>query len=192
MKIINTYPVFADVTQIGEQSFQFKFKNSKCFDHAGDLFVVNVHGMLIDNVEEWIKAVKADHINMDSVITVEGNTMEIFTGNFDKDQWGEWCTSFSPFEFESFDTKYIQKEQKDWYDELLLAIRMQVVEKMFRSVTASDFRSFVEKYCEAHIVKTQLKTKQQERLREILKKVSQLNASRFYDIFVWKSTFKTD
>jgi hypothetical protein len=192
MKIINKYPVFADVVQTGVQSFQFKFKNSTCFDHAGDLFVVNIHGVRIYNAEEWINAIKADHINMNSIITVEGNTMEIFTGNFDKDQWGDWCTSFSPFQFESYDTKYIQKEQKDWDDELLLTVRMQVLEKMFRSVTASDFRSFVQEYCEVNLSKTELKTKQRERLNEILDKISKLNASSFYDIFVWKFAFEID
>jgi len=192
MKIINKYPVFADIIQIGDASFQFKFKNSKCFDHAGDLFVVNVHGLIIQNVEEWINVIKDDHINMDSVITVDGNAMEIFTGNFDEDQWGDWCTSFPPFEIESYDTEYIRKEQKDWDDELLLTIRMQVMEKMFRSATASDFRSLVQEYCEINLSKAELKEKQKERLKEILEKVNKLNSSNFYDIFVWKSTFKID
>ncbi|WP_213278126.1 hypothetical protein [Chryseobacterium indologenes] len=192
MKIINKYPVFADVIQTGEKSFQFKFKNSKCFDYSGDLFIVNIHGMLINNVEEWIKAIKADHINMDSVITFDENVMEIFTGKFDEDQWGDWCTSFSPFNFESYDTKYIQKEQKDWDDELLLTIRMQVMEKMSRSVTAADFRSFVQEYCEINLSKAELQEKQREKLKETLEKISKLNASSFYDIFVWQSAFKID
>ncbi|MCW1963983.1 hypothetical protein [Chryseobacterium viscerum] len=192
MKIINKYPVFSDIIQLGDTSFQFKFKKSKCFDHAADLFVVNIQGVIIQNVEEWISAIKADHINMNSVITVDGNAMEIFTGNFDEDQWGDWCTSFSPFVFESYDTKYIQKEQKDWDDELLLTVRMQVMEKMCRSVTASDFRKFIQEYCEADLSKAELKTIQRERLKEILEKINKLNASSFYDIFVWKSTFQID
>ncbi|MGU3373416.1 hypothetical protein [Chryseobacterium sp. M5A1_1a] len=192
MKIINKYPVFADVVQIGESSYQFKFKESPCFDHGLDFFVVNIYELKIPDyyVEKWIENVKEDHLNMNSVITIDENKMEIFTGNFNEEEWGDWCTSFSAFEFESYDTQYIQKTQKDWDDELLLTVRIQVLEKMCRSVTDQNFRQWLKEYCEDTLYKTVLQEKQRKRLTEILEKINTLNASSFYDIFVWKSKFE--
>jgi hypothetical protein len=66
------------------------------------------------------------------------------------------------------------------------------MEKMSRSVTAADFRSFVQEYCEINLSKAELQEKQREKLKETLEKISKLNASSFYDIFVWQSAFKID
>ncbi|MCS4305508.1 hypothetical protein [Chryseobacterium sp. BIGb0232] len=190
MKIINKYPVFVNVVRIGKESFQFKFKKSLCFDYGEDFFVVNFHGLKIhQDAEEWIKFIKEDHMNMDSVITIDGNTMEIFTGSSEEYLWGDWCTSFSPFEFESYDTRYVQKEQKDWEDELLLTVRIQVLEKMRQYVMSPDFRDKIHEYCTGHVRKANLKPKQRERLTDVLEKISKLNAGNYYDIFVRKGRF---
>lgn len=190
MKIINTYPVFVNVVRIGKESFQFKFKKSRCFDYGEDFFVINFHGLKIhQDAEAWIKSVKEDHINMDSVITITGNTMEIFTGSSDESLWGDWCTGFPPFEFERYETMYVQKEQKDWEDEFLLTVRMQVLEKMRQHVMSPDFRNKIYEYCTDDVLKTGLKSRQRERLTDILEQISKLNAWDYYDVFVQKSRF---
>lgn len=190
MKIINQYPVFVNVVRIGKQSFQFKFKKSVCFDYGEDVFVINFHGLKIhQNVEEWIKAIKDDHLNMESVITIDGNMMEIFTGSFDESLWGDWCTGFSPFEFESYTTMYVQKEQKDWEDELLLTVRLKVLEKIHQYVLTPDFRNNVNEYCTDKVSRAGLTTIQKERLIDILGKISKLNAWDYYDVFVRKGRF---
>lgn len=190
MKIINTYPVFVNIVRIGKESFQFKFKKSLCFDDGEDFFVVNFHGLKIhQDAEEWIKFIKDDHMNMDSVITIDGNTMEIFTGSSEEYLWGDWSTSFSPFEFESYDTRYVQKEQKDWEDELLLTVRMKVLEKMRQHVMSPEFRNQIHEYCTDDVLKTGLKSRQRERLTDVLEEINKLNAWDYYEIFVRKRRF---
>lgn len=193
MKIINKYPVFVNVVRIGKESFQFKFKKSVCFDYGEDFFVVNLHKLKIhQDVEQWMKAIKDDHINMESVITINGNMLEIFTGSFDESLWGDWCTSFSPFEFESYTTMYVQKEQKDWEDELLLTVRMKVLEKMHQYVLTPDFRNNVNEYCTDKVSRTGLRPGQKERLTNILEKISKLNALEYHNVFVRKMKFDSN
>ncbi|WP_160138952.1 hypothetical protein [Chryseobacterium sp. c4a] len=190
MKIINKYPVFVNVVRIGKESFQFKFKKSLCFDEGEDFFVVNFHGLKIhQDAEECIKSIKNDHLNMDSVITIDGNTMEIFTGSFEESLWGDWCTSFSPFEFERYDTMYVQKELKDWEDELLLTVRMQVLEKIRQHVMSPEFRNKIHEYCTDDILKIGLEPMQRETLTDVLEKINKLNAWDYYEVFVRKGRF---
>lgn len=195
MKILNKYPVLADVVQLGENSIQFKFKKTPYFDNNKDLFIVNVWGLKIvgDDIKAWIEALKEQHANSETVLTVEDYGMEIFTGNFDEHpDWGSWGTTFVPFGFETYDTGYILKTQEDWDRELLQCIKMKVSEKMYQSVTDPDFRDWIYKHCESQFKYTVLNESQQRRIENILDKVNQLEASKFYLIFAHDSKFEID
>lgn len=195
MKILNKYPVLADIIKLGENSIQFKFKETPYFDQCKDLFVVNVFGLKMfgDDLHGWVEAVKKEHGNGPTVLTIEDDGMEIYRGNFDEDpDWGSWGGTFVPFDFETYNTEYKVKTQDDLDHQLVCNIKMKVYEKMFQSVTDPDFRESIREYCQSQLKYTMPDEPQQKRMQDILNKVSHLEATDFYNIFVHDFRFEID
>ena len=173
MKILNKYPVLADLIRTGENSFQFKFKKTSYFDYDQDLFAVNIHGLKVfgDDFQSWMDAVREEHLNSSTVLTAEGRSLEIFVGDFDEHpDWGSWGTTFVPIGFETYDTEYILKTQDDWDRELLNNIKGKVSEKMYQSVTDPDFRDYVQRHCEEQLTHAILSDIQKKGCRKYWKR----------------------
>ncbi|AYN04053.1 hypothetical protein [Flavobacterium sp. 140616W15] len=104
MKIINKYPILAEVQQLDENSILLKFVDYNRIGRNENVFVLKI---IRKDIARSINLINECHLNYPTVVVDDGE-LTFYNGNMDESpDWGDWTSSFGltyeKYEFELID-----------------------------------------------------------------------------------------
>jgi len=105
MKIINKYPILAEVQKLDEDSILLKFVDDNHIGRSENIFMLKI---IRKDIAKSIDLINEYHLNYPTVVIDDGE-LTFYNGNLNESpDWGDWTSAFG-LTYENYEFELIHK-----------------------------------------------------------------------------------